>query len=293
MTAVARSRLAPPRRPGRRIVAHPRLLAAVAIVAFILLSHVASLLVGQTPVSEQPYIPTAWDLATSFADLSYYLPAGLPIAAPLEGGDVSWQGALLALAVHSAATAARLLVGFTVGVVASVVVAMALSWLPFVRRLLLFPAHAARMLPLLAMSPLFAIWFGNSEWGVLAFICTATFAIVFIYALVSIGNIPPHYAEYARCMGVGRLRAYLDVLPAALPGIRNGVTLALGLAWSMVLAAELIGQEVGLGTVVRDASEFGRTTTLAVVGVFVVAYAWLSYLLVDALFRRGLDWTES
>jgi sulfonate transport system permease protein len=270
-----------------------RRLSAIAIVGTFLLWQLASLLAGRTSVTHEHNIPNVVDLWNSFDSLANYWQGGMGVKATDVGGPITFKGAVLALVSNSLATFARLAIGLLLGLLAAGLLAVIICWSRILRRMFLLPAQGARMLPLLAMSPLFAIWFGNKQSGAVLFIAFACFAITFIVALTAIDNVPGYYAEYARSLGAGKLHAYFTaVLPAALPALRAGVMLALGFGWSMVIAAEFIGQDTGLGNIVNRAQEFGRTNTLAVIGVFIVIYAWASYKLATRIFNRLVVWAE-
>jgi sulfonate transport system permease protein len=263
------------------------------LLALLVLWHLVALVAGRTSVTHQRFVPTIVDLVRSFDSLAFYWRGGLGVPATADGGAVSFQAAVLSLVSNSLATIARLLVGLALGIVVAGVLAALISWSRPLRRVLLLPAHAARMLPLLAMSPLFGIWFGKSERGAVLFVAFATFAIIFIVALTAINNVPGYYEQYARSLGAGRVRAYVTaVLPAAVPSLRGGIMLTLGFGWSMVIAAEFIGQDTGVGNIVNRAQQFGRTETLAVLGVFIVLYAWGSYKLASKGFDRLVRWAE-
>lgn len=263
------------------------------IVGLIVVWHVVALVAGRTETTNERLVPTVVELVGAFDTLGYYWRGGLGVEATTDGGALTFAGAVLGLAHNSAATFIRLVIGLVAGFVIAGLAATIISWSPLLRRTFLLPAHALRMLPLLAMSPLFGIWFGKSETGAVTFIAFATFAIIFVVALTAIDGVPKYYVQYARSLGAGKMRAYVSaVLPAALPALRGGVLLALGFGWSMVIAAEFIGQEVGLGNIVNRAQEFGRTNTLAVLGVFIVAYAWVSYKLTAKAFDRLVRWAE-
>ncbi|MBJ7519430.1 MAG: ABC transporter permease subunit [Solirubrobacteraceae bacterium] len=255
--------------------------------------QVLSVVAGRTGVSGERFVPNVVDIAGAFDTFAYYWRGGLGVEATTDGGPVTFFGAVLGLVSNSLATMARLAVGLTLGFVVAGLAATMVCWSRFLRRVFLLPANAARMLPLLAMSPLFGIWFGKSEVGATLFIAFATFAIIFVVALTAIDGVPGYYEQYARSLGARRFRAYITaVLPAALPGLRGGVLLALGFGWSMVIAAEFIGQDLGLGNIVNRAEEFGRTDTLAVLGLFIVLYAWVSYKLTARAFDYLTRWAE-
>jgi sulfonate transport system permease protein len=292
MTA-ARRRWRRDRSPGDPLRSRDRRLMFASVVGLIVLWHVVALLAGRTSVTHQRFVPTIVDLVHAFNSLAFYWRGGLGVTAPADGGAVTFQAAVLSLVSNSLATIARLLAGLALGIVIAGVLAALISWSTLLRRMLLLPAHAARMLPLLAMSPVFGIWFGKSERGAVLFVAFATFAIIFVVTLTAIGNVPGYYEQYARSLGAGRLRAYLTaVLPAAVPALRGGIMLTLGFGWSMVIAAEFIGQDTGVGNIVNRAQNFGRTETLAVLGVFIVCYAWASYKLASKGFDRLVRWAE-
>jgi len=283
-----------PARLATRVVRDPDTrLSVLSLVGLFVLWQVVSLLAGRTSVSDERYVPNVVDVVGAFPTIAYYWRGGLGVEATTDGGHLTVLGAVYGLVHNSLATLLRLAIGLAIGFVLAGAAATIVCWSKLLRRTFLLPAHAARMLPLLAMSPLFGIWFGNSEVGAVLFIAFATFAIVFVVALTAIDAIPPYYQQYARSLGAGRIRAYVTgFLPAALPALRGGVLLALGFGWSMVIAAEFIGQDVGLGNIVNRAQEFGRTDTLAVVGAFVVLYAWASYKLASRAFDRLVRWAE-
>jgi sulfonate transport system permease protein len=281
------------RAPADAARARDRKLMIGSVVALIVVWHLVSLVAGRTSVTHQRYVPTIVDLVDSFNSLAFYWRGGFGVAATTDGGAVTFQGAVLSLVSNSLATVGRLIAGLAVGILVAGLLAALISWSKLLRSVLLLPAHAARMLPLLAMSPLFGIWFGKSERGAILFVGFATFAIIFVVTLTAISNVPGYYEQYARSLGASRLRAYVTaVLPAAVPALRGGIMLTLGFGWSMVIAAEFIGQDTGVGNIVNRAQNFGRTETLAVLGVFIVLYAWGSYKLAAKGFDRLVRWAE-
>jgi sulfonate transport system permease protein len=269
-----------------------RRLVLVSVVGLVVIWHVVSLVAGRSPLTGQRLVPNAGDLVRSFDDLAAYWPGGLGVDASTQGGH-SFGVAVLALMYNSLATGLRLLAGLALGTFISVVLGATVGWSQTVRRMFLLPSHIVRMFPLLALAPVFNLWFGSTDRGAVFFIAFATFAILFVVTLTSLANVPSSYVEYARSLGAGRTRAYLTVvLPAGLPGMRGGVLLALGFGWSMAIAAEFLGESVGLGNIIDRAQEFGQTNTVAVVGVFVTIYGALSYALANRMFDHLIRWAE-
>jgi sulfonate transport system permease protein len=270
-----------------------RLLTTASIVGLLVIWHAVSLLAGRSPLTNERLVPSAVDLARSFDDLSSYWPGGLGVEATTSGGNATFGVGVLALAYNSLATALRLVVGLLLGGLVALALAAVIGWSDTVRRMFTLPSHIVRVLPLLALAPVFNLWFGSTERGAVFFIAFATFATLFVVALTALANVPGSYAEYARSLGASRARTYLTVvLPAALPALRAGVLLALGFGWSMAIAAEFLGQSVGLGNIVDQAQEFGQTNTIALVGVFVMVYGALSYVLAARVFDHLIRWAE-
>src|SRR5260221_4327680 len=178
------------------------------------------------------------------------------------------------------------------GVLVSVGLAVAVSWSDVLRKTMSFSAHLARMLPLLALVPLFDLWFGNSEGGAVLFVGFVTFCVTFATTLGAIGTVPAYYEQYARSLGASRIRVYLTViLPAALPRINNGIVLGLGFSWGAVIAAEFLGLQYGLGRIVLLAEQFNQFSLLALVAFIVVAYAVISNLLTAKLLNCLTGWS--
>lgn len=265
----------------------------MSVAGLIAIWQVVSLLAGRSPLTDQRLVPGPADLVRSFDKLAYYWPGGLGVHAIRDGGQATFVAGVLALVYNSLATALRLLVGLALGALASLTLATLIGWSRTVRRMFLLPSHVVRMLPLLALAPVFNLWFGSTERGAVLFIALGTFAILFVTGLTAIANVPGDYLAYARALGASRARAYLTVvLPAALPALRGGVLLSLGFGWSTAIAAEFLGQSVGLGNVIDQAQEFGQTNTIALVGVFVMLYGALSYRLVARVFDYLTRWAE-
>ena len=117
--------------------------------------------------------------------------------------------------------------------------------------------------------------------------------LIFALTLNAIDRAPPHFVQSARSLGATPLQTYLSVVvPSALPQLRSAFLLALGFAWSAVIAAEFLGQQHGLGQITDLAQFYGRTDILATVALIVVAYAALTYAGVRWLLNYLTRWAE-
>jgi sulfonate transport system permease protein len=245
------------------------------------------------PAVHQDEIPNVLDIARAFKGMANYWRGGLGAADTSQGGTATLWGAVLGLGYNSLITGYRLAAGVALGIAVGGGLAVALSWSSVLRRMFLFPASLARMLPMLALIPLFLLWFAGTNRGAILFIGFSVFVMIFVVVLNAIENVEPHRAMWAATLGAGRVRTYLTVIvPAALPEIRIGVLMAFGLSWTTAVGAEYLGQQYGLGHIAELADYFGRTNTLALIAFVLVIYAALSIALVSRGLRWALRWAE-
>jgi sulfonate transport system permease protein len=218
-----------------------------------------------------------------------------PFWAPITsmGGPQTYRGALLALAYHSALTVARLGIGLTIGGVVGIGGGLAVAWSPVLRRATYLPLSIFRMIPLLAMIPLFQFWVGANGASVVAFVAVGTGAVFLVGTINAVANVPSRYAEYARTLGATRREVYVRVvLPAILPELFSTVLLTLGLAWSAVIAGEYVGVDSGLGRILIFAQFMSQTGRMALVALLLLFYASVSYFVCNRISRRLLAWMD-
>jgi sulfonate transport system permease protein len=153
------------------------------------------------------------------------------------------------------------------------------------------PVQAVRMLPHLALVPLFIIWFGIGETSKISLIAIGVIFPLYINVFHGIRGVDERLVESARSCGLGRLGLIRKVvLPGALPQILVGLRQSLGIAWLSLVVAEQSATSSGIGYLINQATQFMRTDTVFVV---LVVYALLGLgtdLLVRTVERRALSW---
>ena len=265
----------------------------VTVVGIFVVWQLVSVLAGTTALSGQRMVPSVLDVVGAFKSLSNYWTGGLGVPSTGSGYPETYAGAVLALCENTLVTLGRVSLGLLLGIGTALGAAFLVGWSAIARRLFRLPAHSARMIPLLAVMPLFSLWFGNTDTGSVLFVAVAVFPIIFVVAENSLGGVPASYSHYAQALGAGRLRTYfLVVIPAAVPGMRGGVMLALGQSWSMVIASEFLGQTLGLGNIVNQSEQFGHTDIIALIGLHVLICAGITFALTGWVFGRIVDWNE-
>ena len=249
-------------------------------------------------VEAQPDEPMVAGWGTLFTrtllSLSDYWQGGFGVPAVADGAPRSYLAALLSITFHSLATLARLASGLVLGGVFGLALGLAVSWSPWSRRLVQLPTQFLRALPLLAMVPLFQLWFGTYFYGQVLFVSYGVGMIVFAGVVNAVRNVPQIYIDNARVLGASRAHLYRTViLPAILPSMRSVVLLSLGAGWGAVLAAEYLGAQSGLGYIIVYAQQFGLLDRMFLIALLFILYTSASYWVIERLFTRLLAWSPS
>ncbi len=139
-------------------------------------------------------------------------------------------------------------------------------------RMALNPAiQVLRPISPIAWIPVAILWFGVSDAAPIFLIFLASLFPITVAAMAAVQNIQLVYIRAARNFGIGGLALFQKVvLPAALPQILTGLRLALGVAWLVVVAAEMIAVNSGLGYLIIDARNAGKRYDLVVAGMAMI-----------------------
>ncbi|MFC9342318.1 ABC transporter permease [Streptomyces sp. NPDC057020] len=139
-----------------------------------------------------------------------------------------------------------------------------------------------RTLPPLAYLSLLVIWFGIDEAPKIWLLVIAALPPIAAATAAAVRTVPGQLVEAARALGSGPTALLLSVrLPSALPEILTGVRIAVGVAYTSVVAAETINGVPGIGGMIRDAQRYNQTA-LVIAGILAIG---LSGIVLDALLR--------
>jgi len=151
-----------------------------------------------------------------------------------------------------------------------------------------------RTIPVVALAPLFIVWFGIGETPKIALIAFATVFPVYLNLYQGIRGVDVRLIDAARSFGLGRGALIANViLPGALPSLLTGLRYSLTISIVMLVIAEQINATAGLGYLVNNARDYMRTDIIV---VCLMVYALLG-LAADLLVRRiehhALAWRPS
>jgi sulfonate transport system permease protein len=154
--------------------------------------------------------------------------------------------------------------------------------------------HMFRTMPVLALLPLFVIWFGIGEKAKVYLIAWAVIFPIYINSYAGIRSVDEKLVTAGRALGLGRFGLIRNViLPGALPQFLTGLRLALGVSWLVLVAAEEINATSGLGYLITNAENLSETNVIFV-GLIVYAILGLGTdLLVRLIERWTLSWRSS
>jgi NitT/TauT family transport system permease protein len=136
----------------------------------------------------------------------------------------------------------------------------------------------------IAWIPLAILWFGVSEGAPIFLIFLASVFPITVSATAAVQSLQPVYLRAARNFGLTRMQLLKRVIvPASLPQILTGLRIALGVAWLVVVAAEMIAVNSGLGYLIIDARNAGKRYDLVVAGMTIIGLIGLA---LDLMVRR-------
>lgn len=151
-----------------------------------------------------------------------------------------------------------------------------------------------RTIPVLALTPLFIVWFGIGETPKIALIAVSATFPLYLNLFAGIRGVDVRLVEAARSFGLKGWSLVREViLPGALPSFFVGLRYALGVSVLVLVISEQINAQAGLGYLVNNARDFMRTDVIV---VCLVVYALLGLgadALVRTLERKALAWRPS
>ncbi len=186
-----------------------------------------------------------------------------------------WQSGLLFK--HLAPSLTRLLVGATLGVMVGVSVGVLIGLFSYVRSGLVPLVAALFPIPKIALLPLFVIWFGIDEASKYALIAFGTFTPTVVATYGAVDNVDRGLIRMGQSFGLSWWSIVRKiVLPGAMPGILSGLRISLAIAIILLVAAEMLGAEYGIGAYILEAGSlydlerlFAGVVILSLLGVVV------------------------
>lgn len=188
----------------------------------------------------------------------------------------------------------RVAQGFLLAVALGLAAGIAMGISVRANRFLILTLTAIRQIPIMAWIPLIILWCGIGESSKVVIITMASFFPVLVNTIDGIQNTPKPFIELARLYKVKKIDLFRRVyLPSALPYIFSGLRLALGIAWMVVVAAELVASTSGIGYRISYARSL-MESNIVIVGMLVIGFVGLVFdLLLRLAIRRISRWKNT
>jgi ABC-type nitrate/sulfonate/bicarbonate transport system permease component len=211
---------------------------------------------------------------------------------PIEAGEVAARLIRSGeLAQHFLTSLGRIAQGFGLAAVAALGLGLLVGLCVPVRLMTEPVIEFVRPIPPLAFLPMFLVWFGLGEASKVAFIGYTTFFPMFVAIAASVLRVDVVLLRAAASLGASRADLVRRVmLPAALPGIVVALRVGVGLALFVIVGAEFMGADAGLGHLIMEGRTFFNPAQIVMGALVLGLLGSLINTLLLAAERRLLRW---
>jgi NitT/TauT family transport system permease protein len=179
---------------------------------------------------------------------------------------------------------ARVGTGYSLAVSLGIPLGLVLGWYPAAGQVVNPVIQMLRPISPIAWIPVAIVWFGVGNAAAVYLIFLASFFPIVVASMNGVRNVPSMYRNAGRNFGLSPSALLARVVfPAALPNILVGLRIALGIAWLVVVAAEMIAVNSGLGYLVIDSRNSGKRYDLVVAAMILIGAIGLA---LDIAIRR-------
>ena len=240
------------------------------------------------PVLALAMVAIVWQLWISAGNVpTYIVPAPLLVLKRLFG-DIGW------FAGHGAITLAEATAGFTLGATVAIASATLMAHSRLLERSLFPLAVLVKVTPIVAVAPLFVIWFGFGSMPKVLIAALITFFPVLVNALTGLRSVEPGALDFFRSVRASKREVFLKLrAPSSLPYMFAAFRIAVPLSVIGAVVGEWFSGDRGLGSVIIVAHHnldmptlFSAVLVLALIGISVT-------ILLSLVERRALFWHDS
>jgi NitT/TauT family transport system permease protein len=185
----------------------------------------------------------------------------------------------------------RVAIGFSIAAAAGIVVGIFIGWYAVIRVLVDPIINFMRAVPMTAWLPFTVFFFGIHESAAIFLIALGAFFPIVVNTASGAAQSPKHLIRAALMLGTPPRRLLLRVvLPSALPSIFTGLRVGVGLAWVLVIVAEMLAVQGGVGYALWTAYQFGRLDLIVASIITVGTVGLLSDRLLATIGRYLTRW---
>lgn len=165
----------------------------------------------------------------------------------------------------------RVAAGYSLAVACGIPAGLLLGWYRLAAATTNPVIQMLRPISPLAWIPLAIVWFGTGNLAAIFLIFMASFFPIVVSTINGVHDVPPMYLQAGLNFGLSPVAMLRRVVfPAVLPQMLVGLRIALGVAWLVIVAAEMIAVTSGLGYLIIDARNAGQRYDLVVAGMLII-----------------------
>jgi NitT/TauT family transport system permease protein len=214
---------------------------------------------------------------------SQVFPSPLEVLAGL--GELARKGVL---ASYIGDSLWRVGCGYLVALALGIPLGLTLGWYPAAAAAVNPVIQVLRPISALAWIPIAIVLFGVTNLATIFLIFLASFFPIVVATMNGVRNVPMMYLSAGRNFGLSAPALFARViLPAALPRVLTGLRVALGVAWLVVVAAEMLAVDSGLGYLVIDSRNAGKRYDLVVAAMLLIGLIGLALNSLVRLIERA------
>jgi NitT/TauT family transport system permease protein len=262
-TAAAVGGVIRPAGPSTQAKALQRLLPAAFIVVLLVIGEIVARL-GSVP--------------------EYILPAPTAIGARVVSSwSTLWDAALI--------TTGEVLLGFAIGVVLGIALAIPIAYSRMVRNTLYPLIVASQAVPKIAIAPLLVLWLGFGVWPKIAVTALMVFFPVTVTAAEGFSSVDRNLLDLLRSVNATPAQIFFRIrFPHALPHIFSGLKVGITLAVVGAVVGEWVGADSGLGYLLTYANTLLDSTLLFAALFLLIVLGVILFVVVDVAERVLLPW---
>lgn len=171
----------------------------------------------------------------------------------------------------------RVAAGYSLALLFGIPIGIALGWYSSAARAINPVIQFLRPISPLAWIPVAIVLFGVSNSAAIFLIFLASFFPIVVATMNGVRNVPSMYLQAGRNFGLSAPALFSRVIfPAALPRVLTGLRVSLGVAWLVVVAAEMIAVNSGLGYLVIDSRNAGKRYDLVIAAMLLIGVIGLA-----------------
>lgn len=229
--------------------------------------------ITHTGLVNRAVIPAPDDLASEFVRLVERGYSGTPL----------WE--------HVVASVGRTLVGLVLAILIGTPLGLLIGYSRTASAVLEPFFSMIRPMPAIAFIPLVILYFGIGEFSKIVLIFFTSMLHMTIHSSAGVRSVPAELLRVAKNYGLSRNDLFFHViLPASMPHVMTGIRTTTAISWALVVAAELVGAQQGLGYIVMDAATFFKISDIYV-GIILIGLIGFTLELVERrIERRALHW---